>query len=523
MKLFSTTYKIEHKALILPYTEIWQRMLGDIDRNASHHSYELTAGKRLSAVVLSSRSAAGNSSELNHYSTINAEFLKDKSGCIFVSLQVGNLFTDSDNFSRLPNDELNSNYSKYRQWVRNQSCINLQKHLSLIREFVNALIAAGWKADQLAPQSVDTVKIPFKNSRGVYFEEFPKSKALLRNAFANPDPWELRIICRKSQFKSCRKTFISALQRLFPNGGTRLKSITHGTYESLSPQNRIFGVIVLSGDDNLECGGFARELEDIELVGAKFRLVREETLKNIWAIESLLFDLYLIAGGIPWVIDNQHLNGAEFVAMDAGHLVAQRKSRWASVRYDVATNDFVALWRDTDLGEHLSISLYRKLLSIAAKQSDLTVYRDGRYLSERTRVQEESKADNQSVFEVIKHPRTVTYRSTGENIEPAKFGDVFSLPNGHHLIQTQSSSARENKNPLKIISLDQNNFDDVAFSRFLSLCSMPLLSLNNRPRLPAPIYWADLISKLDTTKWAKAVGRGFKLAAPTRGNKNSRS
>ena len=94
------------------------------------------------------------------------------------------------------------------------------------------------------------------------------------------------------------------------------------------------------------------------------------------------------------------------------------------------------------------------------------------------------------------------------------FGDKFETPNGHKLVQTQYSKAEEYQGPLEIISLGQNSFNDLAFDQFISLCSMPMLSFSNRPRLPAPIYWADLISKLDTTKWAKAVGRGFKLSAP---------
>jgi hypothetical protein len=29
--------------------------------------------------------------------------------------------------------------------------------------------------------------------------------------------------------------------------------------------------------------------------------------------------------------------------------------------------------------------------------------------------------------------------------------------------------------------------------------------------LPAPIYWADLVSKLSRFGWPKAIGRGFRV------------
>jgi hypothetical protein len=31
------------------------------------------------------------------------------------------------------------------------------------------------------------------------------------------------------------------------------------------------------------------------------------------------------------------------------------------------------------------------------------------------------------------------------------------------------------------------------------------------PRLPAPIYWAHLVSKLSADGWPKAIGRGFRV------------
>ena len=513
MKLFATIYKIKLQDSSLPHTEIWQKMVKDIIKK-NKNSYKAISGRQFFAIDLSTCTRSENSSDLLNYKAISCEFLTDHQCSNFISFQGGNLFTDSSDYSRLSNNILYSRYSKYTQWIREISQISLTQHLSLIDEFVSNLNAAGWATELADPQDVQKKQFLFRNAKGSYLESFPKTKTLLRSPLIFPPEWELRIVCPEADFSNWRKAFVNVLQSLFPSGGTRLRNILPGAFGNLSTSNRVFGILVIGEDEDLEKGNFRNELLELELSGAKFRLVRKETLLNKWAIENIAFDLFLNAGGVPWIVENLRFDESQYIALDAGHQVAKKKSRWASVRYDASNNDVRGYWQDKVLGEHLDIDLYNKLISLIDGERKVTIYRDGRFLRERSLVEGMNKKQNSSIYEVSKYPKVILYRGDSENCKPTFFGDVYQLPGGDSLVQTQSPNVNEYRGPLKVVRIGEMGLDLESVDEFLGLCVMPMLSLNNRPRLPAPIYWADLISKLDTTKWAKAVGRGFKLPAP---------
>lgn len=512
MKLFSTVYKINLPETGINFVDLWNLLIDKVSVNIQ--LYQLIPKRRYGVIDLSTESFCDSSKTLKNFKIIKPEFFRDEQGSYYFSLSVGNIFTDSEECISIPNNELNTKYYKHKQWVRSVSSLSLSQKLSIINRFIDTLKSAGFDPVLLEGQEVNNFKLIFKNGAGSYEGSFPKTKTLLRNPFSFPDDWELRVICDESQFPEWRKKLITALNSLFPNGGARLRNIQHGRAEDLSYSGRIFGILVLTDKSFIDVD-FKRKLLALESSGKRFRLMRDETIDNDWAIENILFDLFTIAGGIPWTIEKEKTINDEYIAIDAGHLPSENKSRWVSVNYSSERNSIKAYWTDAPLGEHLSENGYSKLLTSVDTKTDATIYRDGRFLRERNFVKETSSNDELSIYEVVKYPKVLLYRENNGRVEAARFGDYFRLPNGNYLLQTQhSNKEKDYHGPLKLISLHEDEINYESIHSFFSLCCMPLLSLTNMPRLPAPIYWADLISKLDETKWAKAIGRGFNLTYP---------
>jgi len=211
MKLFATIYKFTIQDSSLPHTEIWQKMVKDII-GKNRNSYKAISSRQFFAVDLSTCTRPENSSALLNYKAVSCEFLTDHQSSNLISFQGGNLFTDSNDCSRLSNNILYSRYSKYTQWIRRVSQISLAQHLSLIDEFVSNLNAAGWALELADPQDVQNKQFLFKNAQGTYLESFPKTKALLRSPLIFPPEWELRIVCLEADFSNWRKAFVNALR-----------------------------------------------------------------------------------------------------------------------------------------------------------------------------------------------------------------------------------------------------------------------------------------------------------------------
>ena len=139
------------------------------------------------------------------------------------------------------------------------------------------------------------------------------------------------------------------------------------------------------------------------------------------------------------------------------------------------------------------------------------IYRDGRFLKERKVIQGYAKSRHDDVLEVVKKPRVILYRCAQGEVMPCKLGDSFTLPDDSLAVQSQNYRSGGYPGPLKLMKISGDAISDDDLQEFIALLVLPTLSLTNTPRLPVPIYWADLISKLDAAKWAKAVGRGFGL------------
>ncbi len=510
MRIKATIYEIKNSDKFHSYKDLWAEIISDINFSNKSCNYIVPTRRRLFTFDLYSVNKANEKSSLCHYLGVQSEFYRSSDGGLYIAISGANLFTDNDYFSPLTNDEINIKYQFLNKWVKANSQLNLQKHLFIVEKIYQSMKYSGWEIIQLPSQDITDTEFQFRNKSGVYKETFPKTKLLLRNPLASPDAWELRIICNTNFYGLWRESLIRAMHSLFPNGGIKLKNIQHGSYSDLDAQKRIIGILVLSQNDNFNSFELQGIVQDMEAKGALFKVARLETYLNCFAVENIVYDLFLLAGGVPWKIDDINADDFQFIGLDAGHDVKNQFSRWVSVCVDPDSNQVTALWKDTKLGEHLTFDNLEQLLSIRNGSKSSIIFRDGRFLSERTNIHGFFTSNKDQAIEVSKYPKAILYRSVGNKAISAEFGDKYLLPHKGELVQTLKNNSQYSF-PLKLNCISGRTIKDSVMNDFLGLCMTPQLGLSNRSRLPAPVYWADLISKLDAQKWAKSIGRGFYL------------
>jgi hypothetical protein len=66
-----------------------------------------------------------------------------------------------------------------------------------------------------------------------------------------------------------------------------------------------------------------------------FKITRSETYANSFAVENIVYDLFILAGGLPLEIDGIHSHSYQYIGLDAGH---DSTSRWVSVCIDPEKN-----------------------------------------------------------------------------------------------------------------------------------------------------------------------------------------
>ncbi|MDZ7790376.1 MAG: hypothetical protein U5L08_07785 [Xanthomonadales bacterium] len=225
------------------------------------------------------------------------------------------------------------------------------------------------------------------------------------------------------------------------------------------------------------------------------------------ACTNLTFDLFMLAGGIPWTTAVEQ-DDATVLGLDAGHNRGQRWSRWVCAQVNVGDDATSCSVVRTELAEHIPATAIERLVPSDPAARSLTVFRDGRFHSEDKR----DIAPEGMTVSVVKHPRAVLYRQLNGHLQPARFGDALLYPDGRALLQSSSNNGTTSqwKMPLRL-STEHRDQIEHAIHLTTILCRQPALGVWQQPRLPAPIYWADLISKTTSEGWPKVVGRGLGL------------
>ena len=117
------------------YKKIWELLVKDVNEKES--IYVEHKSRRMSAADTSTAIGPNNDSDLISYKTIQGDFLSDQSGNLFLSLNVGNLFSNSSNLVALKNDDLYTIYSQCTDWINAQSSTNLDQSLAIINKFIS--------------------------------------------------------------------------------------------------------------------------------------------------------------------------------------------------------------------------------------------------------------------------------------------------------------------------------------------------------------------------------------------------
>lgn len=243
----------------------------------------------------------------------------------------------------------------------------------------------------------------------------------------------------------------------------------------------------------------------MERQGRAFRLVNRATLADRFALENLVLSLAISAGAIPWKTRLQR--DRRILAIDAGHLTGQvRQSRWACCHYATATGDHQLRVADSPLQENLTDASARLLENDGGVIDE--IWRDGRLHSRDMDLITDRVADT-PVYELVKKPGVLLFRGSLSAPEPPREGDMFQHQTGS-LIQMGSITDRSaSPHILRVRGpVDRQWSQDV-----LALARRPLRSAFRDTYLPAPMYYADLASKLDYSKWLGALGHGWRLPA----------
>jgi hypothetical protein len=253
-------------------------------------------------------------------------------------------------------------------------------------------------------------------------------------------------------------------------------------------------------DDRLDLRDVLRQAE---ADGYRFKLAKTGTLSKQYPMQNIVYDLFLIAGGRPW---SATVDQPAFCSMDAGHSHELHKSRWVKVESDQKQRICAVKAVLTPLAEHIPKG---RISELWPSQPRAIACRDGKLSQERGIMEAMAAKEGRVLIEAKKSPKAILWRANGANISPAEFGDALLDGQGDVLLQTAPQNARDYLHPVRL-STSGGCTEELA-AAFLHQHAMPGLSLFHMSRLPGTLYFADLISKLTTDGWPKAIGRGFRL------------
>ena len=477
---------------------------------ASRGELETTGGARASLVLPSW--ARQYHPELGLYRLVDLRFrvLWPASDSPGIEVCAGNRFmlrSDRSGTCVIPISpaEIHDRYPEAAQWLRNASDLSLKTHLHAASVWFSTAQRAGWAPRRIPLDPIETTQPKVRSGRGIQTAEEPfKSIVLAKTPLRSPRRIDLVMIGRAIRAPHIQ-SIESALRRWWPSLPVSIRRAEIETDPRLEPTE--VGLLVMPVDEDIQHPSWIDWLRINEAAGNLFRIVREQSLGSSNACTNLAFDLFMLAGGIPWTAAVER-EDETVLGLDAGHNRDQRWSRWVCARVNVRDNATSCNIVRTELAEHIPATAIERLVPPDPAGRALTVFRDGRFHSEDKR----TIAPEGMTVSVVKHPQAVLYRRLNGHLLPARFGDALLYPDGRALLQTSSNkgTATQWKMPIRISTEFRTEIEKAVTLTSL-LCRQPALGVFHQPRLPAPIYWADLISKTTTEGWPKVVGRGLGL------------
>lgn len=439
---------------------------------------------------------------LARYRTIEAGIRRQAEKPTLLDLSVGNLFCKA---TSEPTERIHVvNDPRYAVWARHAGQIPLLEHVHLVEQFVEHIMDAGWMLEkpEVTPFRVDPPRI--RNGRGECLLPTKGFGQLARfpAVDAPPDTEFVVVDSRNSVGRRAASSLEQAFSRCFPGSLVKGTSVSFSDSMAASDVN----LFVLDDRDDLNENQRLRDtLRQAEADGYRFKLAKASSLSKPYPMQNIAYDLFQLAGGRPW---ESVAAQPAFCSLDAGHSADLRKSRWVKVESDRQQRIFDVRAILTPLAEHVPSSSIDELWPL---QEDAIACRDGRLSQERGSMEMRAAAELRSLIEVKKSPKAILWRLDGDEIRPAEFGDAVLDDHGDVLLQTVSQDVRDYIHPVRLTG-SGNRVDEMA-TAFLHQHAMPGLSLFHMSRLPGTLYLADLISKMTSDGWSKAIGRGFRLAS----------
>ncbi|NKI35128.1 hypothetical protein HFP89_08110 [Wenzhouxiangella sp. XN79A] len=401
--------------------------------------------------------------------------------------------------------KIHARFPEAAQWLRSASDLSLTTHLHAASVWFRAARAAGWNPERIPLEPVDQPALAIRNGKGSSALEEPfKSIVIGRVPLRSPSRVDLTIVGRTMNGQASA-AIEAAFRKWWPDLSISIRKTEILRDRLMEPP--AIGVLMIPDNEDIYDSPWIDWLRASEAAGHRFRIVRESTLRSSSACTNLAFDLFMLAGGIPWTAAVSERDGA-VLGLDAGHDRDRRRSRWVCSRVEIDENAISCSIVGTELAEHLPGSAIDRLLPEDRARRALTVFRDGRFHTESR----QEISPNGMTVSVVKHPRAVLYRNRDGKLHPARFGDALIYPDSRLLLQTSSNRDTVSgwKMPIRI-GVNDPNLISRATSLTTLLCRQPALGVFHQPRLPAPVYWADLISKTTADGWPKVVGRGLGL------------
>lgn len=452
---------------------------------------------RYRTCVLDERTVSPDKAVLR-YRTIEAAIRRRQGHPTLLDLSVGNLFSAATSGRPSPLHIVHD--PRYAQWARRAGQVTLLDHVRLIRRFIADLLDAGWALESARLSPIEIAPPQVRNGDRSCALPTEKFHQLVKRPAVWPDAGKDFVIVPVGGGGSERAA--SALTRAFEAlFGPRAK-LCPKISAARAPEAGAINLILLCEQLDLAARPDVRDmLRTAEAAGTRFKLATPGAVASAYPAQNIVYDMFLIAGGRPWVpVERQQ----PFCSVDAGHHKEEARSRWTKVETDADQLITGVTTIDTPLAEHMPPNVLSQLWPSDPRA---LLCRDGKLSQERVATVTRAGAEKRTLVEAKKSPRAVLWHATAAGPAPARFGDALVDDHGDILLQTVRQDPADYIHPMRLTCQGVDLID--AATVFLHQQAVPPLSLFRQSRLPGALYFADLVSKLTADGWPKAIGRGF--------------
>lgn len=434
------------------------------------------------------------------YRTIEARIRRQSGKPTLLDLSVGNLFSMAS--PQRPEPVHIVNDVRYAQWARHAAQVSLKDHVRLVGEFVGDLQDAGWVLEQaeLTPLTI----APPQVCNGAGMRALPTEK--FHQLVRRPAVWPagglgIAIVAPEGgRNDKAAEQIAQAMEALFGRSAPWAPRIFRAT----EPTAEAVTLMLLEDRSDLaDLHDLRLTLRNAESHGHGFKLAKASSLSKPYPAQNIAYDLFLIAGGRPWMpVEPQ----PALCSLDAGHDKDRARSRWVKVETSQRHGIVSVQAIDTELAEHIPAAVLPRLWPTDAHA---VLCRDGRMSQERASIEARAASEQRPLIEAKKSPKAMLWRESEAGLAPATFGDAVIDEHGDVLLQTVRQNVRDYVHPVRLTTQGGDTID--LATAFLHQQAVPSISLFHMPRLPGALYFADLVSKLSSDGWPKAIGRGFKV------------